>query len=187
MCFIGKRKRIFLSLFFVVSFLFAEEQIRGRMLIMGWFFEEEDTSIQTNMAIDAIIKYAQAARYQMNSKERYNPSSKIELYRVYEDYSYDGENFEGVSVYIYINNNIINSVEEYPGKILFAGDDYHDRYIEIDFYIIYNKIPSKYKLVMYYNGYNWMSNNKGDNRYKLISRDDDAYNFFIYEIEKLRR
>jgi hypothetical protein len=93
MFFIETKKLFFLSLFFVISFIFAEEQFRGRMLIMGWSFVEEDTSIQTNIAIDAIIKYAEAAKYQMNSYEKSNSSCKIELYRVYKDNYYDGDFF----------------------------------------------------------------------------------------------
>ena len=186
MCLMGKRKLVFLSLFFVMSFIFAEEQVRAKMLIMGWHFAEEDTSTQTNMAIDAIIRYAEAARFQMNSYERYTPSCKIELYRVHKDNFYNGDYFTNVRVFIYIND-IINLDAEYSDIIIFDGADYHDRYIEMDFYIHYNGVPSKYKLVLYYNGYNWIRNNKGNNQYELISRDNEAYDFFVSEINKLRR
>jgi hypothetical protein len=184
----GKRELVALFLYFVMSFTFAEEQNRGKSLIMGWFFDEEDTSIQTNMAINAIINYAEAARLQMNSSERYNSSCKIELYRVYRDVFYDGEYFEMPRVFIYINMDIIiDSMIEDSNILIFESEDYHDRYIEIDFYIIYNEVPSKYKLVLYYNDYNWIKSNKGNNRYELISRDDGAYDFFINEVGKLRR
>jgi hypothetical protein len=73
-----------------------------RLLIMGWDFVEEDTSIQTNIAIDTIIKYADAAKYQMNFYEKINSSCKIELYRVYKDSYYDGELFENPCVFVYI-------------------------------------------------------------------------------------
>ena len=187
MCLMGKKKLMFLSLFFVMSFIFAEEQLRGKMIIMGWRFTEEDTATQTNMAVNAIIRYAEAARFQMSSNERYNPSCKIELYRVYKDDFYNGEIFEDARVYIYINNILDDIIKMSNGIFFNGGNDYHDRYIEIDFYIFYNGMSSKYKLVLYYNDYNWIENNRGNNQYELISMDDTAYDFFIYEIEKLRR
>jgi hypothetical protein len=187
MFFIGLKKLAFLSLFFAVSFIFAEEQFRGKMLIMGWSFAADDTSIQTNIAIDAITKYAEAAKDQMNSYERFNSSCKIELYRVYKDNYYDGDFFEDPCVFVYINSAILDVDIINQSIIIFDSDDYHDRYIEIDFYIVYNGIPSKYKLVLYYNDYNWIKNNEGSNQYELVRSGDDAYNFFISEIEKLRR
>jgi hypothetical protein len=184
----GKKELAALFLFFVVSFTFAQEQFRGRFLIMGWSFVDEDTSIQTNIAIDAIINYAAAARLQMSSEEEYNPSCKIELYRVNRDNFYNGGSFETSRIYIYVNiNNTTDSLTYDSNIVIFGGEDYHDRYIEIDFYIIHNEIPSKYKLVLYYNDYNWIKSNKGNNQYELISRDDGAFNFFISEVEKLKR
>ncbi|MDR1221583.1 MAG: hypothetical protein LBL07_01715 [Tannerella sp.] len=182
-----KKKLASLLLFFVISFIFAEEQFRERMLIMGWDFVEEDSSIQTNIAIDAIIKYAEAAKYQMNSYEKFDPSCKIELYRVHNDNYYDGEFFEYSRIFVYVNSAVVDSYIINPNIIIFDSDDYHDRYIEIDFYIIPDGIPSKYKLVFYYNNYNWIENNKGNNRYELTEKGDNAYDFFISEIEKLRR
>jgi hypothetical protein len=173
----GKRGLISLLCLFVVSFIFGEEQYMGKMLIMGWGFFGEDTSMQTNIAIDAVIKYAEAAKAQMNSYEIFNPSCKIELYRVYKDDHYEGEFFEDIRVFVYINSNAIKN----------DGLDYYDRYIEIDFYIIYDGVPSKYKLVLYYNNYNWLKNNKENGQYELIDKGDSAYEFFISEIEKLRR
>jgi hypothetical protein len=157
------------------------------MLIMGWAFSEEDTSIQTGIAIDAILKYAEAAKYQMNSYEKFDQSCKIELYKVYKDAYYDGEFFEYSQFFVYINSSVTNSDIIDPNIISFTGDDYYDRCIEIDFYIIYNGMPSKYKLVLYYNDYAWLETNKGNNQYELIAKDDNAYDFFISAIEKLRR
>jgi hypothetical protein len=171
-----------------MPFIFAEEQFgREKMLIMGWNFVEEDTSIQTNIAIDAILKYADAAKYQMNSYEKFNPSCKIELYRIYRDSYYDGDFFEDPCVFVYINSRIRDFDIINQNTIIFYSDDYHDRYIEIDFYIFYNGIPSKYKLVLYYNNYSWIENNQESNQYELIGTGEDAYGFFIYEINKLRR
>jgi hypothetical protein len=185
----GKKGLMFLLFLFFVSSVFGDDvQYRGKMLIMGWGFFEEDTSIQTNIAIDAVIKYAEAAKYQMNSYEKFDPSCKIELYRVHSDNSYyDGEFFEHPRIFVYVNSAVVDYNIINPNTMIFDSDDYHDRYIEIDFYIIHNGIPSKYKLVFYYNNYNWIKNNKGNNRYELIGRDDNAYDFFISEIEKLRR
>jgi hypothetical protein len=173
----GKKGLVFLLFLFFASFNFGDERYMERMLIMGWTFAEEDTSIQTNIAIDAMVKYAEAAKTQMNSYERFTPSCKIELYRVYKDNYYEGESFEDARVYVYINSNVAEN----------GSFNYHDRYIEIDFYIIYNGMPSKYKLVLYYNGYNWLRTNKGNNRYELVARDDNAYDFFIAGLERLRR
>jgi hypothetical protein len=173
----GKKALVVLPFLLAASFIFGDEQQMGRMLIMGWIFSREDTSIQTNTAIDAVIKYAEAAKNQMDSYERLNPSCKIELYRVHKDNYYDGGFFEDTRFFVYINSNILEN----------DGADYHDRYIEIDFYITSNGIPAKYKLVLYYNNYNWLKNNKKNNQYELISWDDNAYGFFISEIEKLRR
>jgi hypothetical protein len=95
--------------------------------------------------------------------------------------------FEYPRVFVYINSEIMDSDITDPNIIIFYSDDYHDRCIEIDFYNNYNGVPSKYKLVLYYNNYNWIKNNKGNNQYELIGGGDDAYDFFISEIEKLRR
>ncbi|MDR1230015.1 MAG: hypothetical protein LBK61_01295 [Spirochaetaceae bacterium] len=188
MAFIKVKKLMFLSLFFAISFVFAEEQFRGRMLIMGRYFAEEDTSTQTNIAIDAIIKYAEDAKYQMNSYERFNYSCKIELYRVGKDSYYNGGLFEDSRIFVYIKAEITDSAIISNSNIIeFSGNDYHDRCIEIDFYIVHNETPSKYKLVLYYNNYNWLENNEGNNQYELFEKDDSAYDFFIYELEKLRR
>jgi hypothetical protein len=181
-----KKISVFLVLLFISFSIFAEEHDIGKMLIMGWYFDEDDTSIQTNMAINAIINYAEAARLRMNSYERYDSSCKTELYRVYNDVFYDGRYFEISSVFIYINITMDSMIKN-SNIIIFQSEDYHDRSIEIDFFIIYNEIPSKYKLVLYYNDYNWIKNNKGNNQYELISRGDRAYDFFINEIRKLRR
>jgi hypothetical protein len=165
-----KKKIAYLLFLFAASGIFAEESvtINTKTLIMGWAFEEEDSYVQTNLAVDAALKYAEAALYQMNSYEKYDTSCRIELYKEKFDYIY----FTG-SVYIYIN-----------GK---SAEDYHDRYIEINFYTGKNGIGVKYKLVLYYNGYNWMKNNPDVDEWDLILNDMPAYNFFVYEIEKFRR
>jgi hypothetical protein len=174
---VNRSKGLVLLLLLVVSFISAQENYSGRTLIMGWEFAEDDTSLQTNIAIDAITGYAEAAKYQMYSSEKYNPSCKIELYRVYkDDYYDDGEHFETARVYVYINSNVLNN----------DHFDYHNRYIEINFYIIYNGKPLKYMLILYYNNYNWIENYNEED-YKLVATGDNAYYFFISEIEKLKR
>jgi len=155
---------------------------------MGWEFVEEDTSVQTNKAVDAIIRYAEAAKSQMEAYERYNPSCKIELYK---DKSYSSNSTRADGVYIYIAFTITSDddidVIEDSNIIILNSHDYHDRCIEIVFYINYRGTPSKYKLVLYYNNQNLIENNKENNRYELISRGNTAYDFFISEIQKLRR
>jgi hypothetical protein len=166
---IAKRKMAAILLFFAASAVFAEDHLSGKMLIMGWQFAEEDTPARTNIAIDAMIKYAEAAEYQMSS-EIPGPSCRIELYK--SIFSYDDADFvEGV--YIYINSK--------------NEDDYRDRYIEINFYIFYNGLPEKYKLVLNYNNYNWLRKNDEKRLWTLVMRDKPAYDFFVSEIEKLRR
>ncbi|GHT81458.1 hypothetical protein FACS1894130_13190 [Spirochaetia bacterium] len=160
---------VLLLLLSVTLNAFTEEHLTGKMLIMGWNFEEEDSPLQTNIAIDAIIKYVEASKYQMNSFEKNNPSCRMELYREKPIYEY--ESFQN-SFFMYIN---------------IKDDYYHDRYIEIDFYIIHNEIPSKFKLVLNYNNYKWSKNNEEKNQYEIIMKGDSAYDFFISEIEKLRR
>jgi hypothetical protein len=172
-------KRIILSLavLFLSFYINAEEyELVGKQLIMGWYFEAQDTYSQSNIAIDAILKYAEAAEYQMNSYERYAPSCQIELYR--ERILHDGN--EDAGVFIYINNK---------------SEDYHDRYIEINFYVHENAVIDfairerarvRYKLVFFYNGYNFWDS--GEERYSwyLVSKDKAARDFFISEIKKMK-
>jgi hypothetical protein len=165
-------KKGFMSLLLLsIAFsVFAEEHLTGKMLIMGWRFEENDTSLQTNIAIDAIMKYAEASKYQMNSYEEYNPSCRVELYQ--EKHFYDYESFKN-GYFIYINTK--------------SEGDYHNRYMEINFYIVYDGLPSKCKLVFNYNNYRWLKNNDEKDMWELIMNGESAYDFFVSEIEKLRR
>jgi hypothetical protein len=142
----------------------------GSMLIMGWKFDDNDTSMQTNIAIDAIIMYVEAAKYQMSSEltSRY---PRIELYKLND--SYDDTVYPQGGVFIYIN-----SKDRY---------DYLNRYIEIVFYILKNGQQEKYKLVLNYNNYSWLKNNNEENLWTLVMSDQSAYDFFIFEIKKLRR
>ncbi|MDR1419791.1 MAG: hypothetical protein LBI86_05415 [Treponema sp.] len=167
-----KKNSLFLSLLLCVTFSIYPEKINeeGKQLIFGWIFAEEDTALQTNIAIEAALKYAEAARYQMNSYERYSPSCKMELYRENAAY-YDGD----AGVYVYIN----------------SGDsvDYHDRYIEISFYLYnaYNGFLEKYLLVIYYNNYNWLEKNNGPKELALLERGGPAFDFFVSAMKKFGR
>ena len=170
MCLMEKRKMIFLSLFFATSFVFAQEHLTGRMLIMGWGFDDNDTQAQTNTAINAIIKYFEAAIYQMSYDESDEPSTLIELYkRIDTRYTRDWE-----GVYIYLN----------------VRDDqnYMDRYIEINFYILGDERNNAqlYKLIISNKNYRWSSQSERG-AWNLIMRNDNAHDFFINYIEKLKR
>jgi hypothetical protein len=161
-------------LVFTAFNVFPEEHGTGKMLIMGWEFVENDSSLQTNIAIEAITKYAEAAKYQMMSEERYNPSCRMELYK--ENYFYDYESYrdifhERVFIYITVKNE----------------DDYRDRYIEINFYTVRDGLLSRYKLVMNYNNYRWLKNNDEKDMWELVMRDEPAYDFFISWVENLKK
>ena len=161
---------LLLSLF--VSFnIFPEEHLTGKMLIMGWEFVERDTPLQTNNAIDAIIKYAEASKFQMISEERYNPSCRIELYENFREF-YEDEGYSN-EVYIYINCK--------------DPDNFFDRHIEIDFYIIKNRKVLKYKLVFSFNDYGWTEDSDEKGMWGLVMRDEGAYDFFVSWIKGLRQ
>jgi hypothetical protein len=142
---------------------------------MGWYFMNEDSARQTNIAIEAILKYVEAARYQMESYEKYNPSCKIELYR--DKYIlYSPEKNERGRVFIYIDDR--------------NNSDYHNRYIEINFSIrnsFFGKLFHKYILVLYYNNYNWLENDNREYYFELLEEDEQAFNYFVSRIERLRR
>jgi hypothetical protein len=159
---------IFLFLLFATISIFSEEHFIGKMLIMGWSFENNDTSLQTNIAIDSILKYVEAAKYQMTSEERYNPSCRIELYENIYGYNRSSE-----GVYIYINRKSV--------------DDYFNRYIEIDFFIVQNRLAAKYKLVLNFNDYKWSEDNDEKNTWELVIKNEPAYDFFVSWIETLKR
>jgi hypothetical protein len=165
----AKKKLVSLLLFFIVSAVFAEEHLLGKMLIMGWRFAEEDTAAQTNVAIDALVNYAEAAKHQMSS-ELASSSGQIRLYKL--NYPYGNTVFQE-GVFIYINRK--------------SEDDYFNRFIEINFYILHNGSPEEYKLVLNYNNYNWLKNNDEKDLWMPVMRDSPAYDFFISAIEKLRR
>jgi hypothetical protein len=168
------------SLFFVILFcvnissfpenLFAD----GKQLIFGWYFSNKDTSQQTNVAIEAALRYAEAAKYQMESYEKYNLSCKIELYREKSMYSLEEDDEGGIFVYINERNK----------------NDYHDRYIEINFYKMYDmyeKLYHKYTLVLYYNDYDWLENNNERHELELMEKGESAFDYFVSEIRRFRR
>jgi len=163
-----KKILVLLFLFTVTINTFSQVHETGRMLIMGWAFEEKDTSLQTNIAINAILSYVEAAKYQMMSEERYNPSFQIELYRNINFYEPLHE-----GVFIYINSR--------------DTEDYFDRFIEINFYIRQSNWEILYKLVLNYNNYNWLKNNDESDMWEFILNGEPAYNFFISWLELLRR
>ena len=171
----GKRKLIFLSLFFATSFIFAQEHLTGKMLIMGWGFDERDTRMQTNTAINAIIKYLEAAIYQMNYDENDEPATLIELY-TRTDARYT-RNMEGVYIYF----NIRSDADSDEG-------DYLDRYMEINFYILGDgrNYAQLYKLIISHKNYRWSSQDERGS-WNLVMRNDNAHDFFIDYIEKLKR
>jgi len=166
----GKRKLMFLSLFFVMSFIFAQEHLTGKMLIMGWGFDENDTRAQTNTAINAMIKYVEAAIYQMSYDESDEPSTLIELYKR-TDARYT-RNREGVYIYFNIRD----------------AQDYMDRYVEINFYSLVDgrNNAQLYKLIISHKNYRWASQDERD-AWNLMMKNDNAHDFFIDYIEKLRR
>jgi hypothetical protein len=159
---------IFLSLLFVMSNVFPEEHLTGKMLIMGWNFIPNDTALQTNLAVDALQRYVEAAYYQMISEEGYEGSCRIELYA--SVYRYDRLN-EGVFIYIYSK----------------SVDHYLNRFIEIDFYIMRNGYALKYKLVLNYHNYKWSEDIEEKNTWELALKDEPAYDFFVSYLETLRR
>jgi hypothetical protein len=164
-----KKKIVYLLFLFAVLGIFAEEpETMKKTLIMGWAFAEEDSRLQTNLAVNAALKYAEAALYQMSSYEKYDSSCQIELYREMYDY----ENFTG-GVYVYI----VSGNEK----------DYHNRYIEINFYTVENGSSTKYKLALYYNDYSRMKNDPEMDGWNLISSDIPAYKFFVHEIKRFER
>jgi hypothetical protein len=172
MCILAKKRIkkgfIFLVLLFVAFCIFPEEHYTGKMGIMGWRFDTHDTSLQTNIAIDAILKYVSAAKQHMTSEERYDPSCRIELYE--NIYGYNRSHDE---VYIYINRK--------------SEDDYFDRYIEIDFYIPQNEYADKYKLLLNFNGYKWSEDTDEKDTWELVFKNEPAYDFFVSWIETLRK
>jgi hypothetical protein len=146
----------------------------GKQLILGWGIEREDSDLQTNMAIDSLLKYLEAAKYQMWSFEKEIPSCQIELYRnrLYFEDMFDEEEINQ-GFYVYINNR--------------SKSDYYDRYIEINLYLLENRIPVWYKLVIYYNNYNWFNRSDEKEYLEFVLRGEDAYELFINKIEELRR
>jgi hypothetical protein len=144
------------------------EHYTGKMLIMGWGFTKEDTPLQNNIAIDAILSYAEAAKYQMMWDIDDNPVCQIELYASIFSYI---RNYE--AVYIYIN------VKD--------ADNVLDRYIEIDFYANQNNASLLYKLVLNFNNYKWAANADERGQWKLIMEKEPAYDFFVSWVNSLRR
>ena len=170
-----KKRIIILSFMLIFStfFAFSETNETGKMLIMGWEFNENDPVLQTNIAIDAILHYLEAAKLQMSS-ELSSTSPHIELYKFV--YPFDDIIYNKGAAFIYIDLKS-NSV-----------DDYFDRYIEIIFYVIVNGLQENYKLVLNYQNYSWVKNNDIKLLFwKLILEDELAYNFFITEINNFRR
>ena len=165
-----KRKPMLLFLFFVMSFIVAQEHRAGNMLIMGWGFEESDTPMQTNTAINAIIRYLDAARYQMSYDVSNEPSCLMELYKETEVYDIDVED-----VYIYINRR--------------SEDNIMDRYIEFDFFILTEgqTYAERYKLILSHVNYGWTLTQSERNSWRLIMKNDKAYDFFANHIRKFRR
>ena len=165
-----KRKLIFLSLFFVISFIFSEEHSTGQMLIMGWGFDETDTQMQTNNAINAIRNYLEAAKYQMSYDESGKPSSLIELYKKTDVYY----NMDVDDVFVYINTR--------SGDVL-------DRSFEFYFCILADGRTHAeiYKLIVSHIDYSWTLTQDESNSWGLIMKNDDAYNFFVNHIEKYRK
>jgi len=164
------KKIILFSFLLFLSFnIFAQEHHIGKMLIMGWYFFEDDSPFQTDYAVDAIINYAEAAKNQMTSKiSNYYPPYTIELYKnVYPfNESYDG-------VFIYINSK--------------SAEDYFNRFIEINFHFVVNGSTLKYKLVLYYDNYKWSEDDNEKGMWELIAEDNLAYGFFVSNISKLKR
>jgi hypothetical protein len=153
---------------FISINLFSEEHSTGKMLIMGWGFTEEDTPLQTNIAIDAILHYAEAAKHQMMWDENDGYVCQIELY--VSKYQYM-QTFEGV--YIYINSKD-------PDNVL-------DRYIEIDFYINQDNVSLAYKLVLNFNNYKWSADTDEKGIWRLVMEKEPAYDFFFFFFNNLRK
>jgi hypothetical protein len=162
-----KKNFIFLFLIFVTFVAFSEEYYTGKMLIFGWTFEKSDTTLQNNLAVDSILNYVSAAKYQMTSSERYNPSCRIGLYQnVFE------HNRAYPAVYVYINREIL--------------DDYFYRHIEIDFYVAQDAV--KYKLILNSNDdYEWSENSIEKDSWELVYKNETAYDIFVSWMETLRK
>ena len=142
----------------------------GQMLILGWQFVDIDTADQTNIAIDAIFGYIEAAKNQMSS-ELSSSLPRIELFKY--NLAFNDIVYPLGAVFIYINSRSIH--------------DYFDRYIEIRFYIVKNGIKELYNLVINYQNYNWLDNNDSMQYWTLIMEDEQAYNHFISELNSFRR
>ncbi|MDR1506202.1 MAG: hypothetical protein LBI67_03785 [Treponema sp.] len=167
---------IFLLLLFGFTAYADKWDEESTQLIFGWAFEDRDTDIQTNIAIEAILKYMEAARHQMNSYERYNPSCQIELYRKLS-LSYNDDFVDvkaGGAVFIYITSRSRGDI------------DYHNRYIVVNFFLPEGKRFRGYKLVLYHNNYNWLEGYNGE-AMELYEEDEPAFDFFISEVTKFRR
>jgi hypothetical protein len=137
------------------------------MVIFAWTFDKNDTSLQTNNAIKSILNYVEAAKYQMISVERYDPSCQIGLYKnLFE------QNRSYESVNIYINREVI--------------DDYFYRHIEIDFYVVHDAV--RYKLILNCNeDYKWSEDTIDKDSWELVYKNEIAYDFFVSWIETHRR
>jgi hypothetical protein len=162
-----KKGFILLFLIFVTSGVYSEDHFSGRMIIFGWAFDEYDSSVQANNAINTILKYIEAARYQMISSERYNPSCQIGLYK--SKYGHD-RFYETVHIFI---------TRDYT-------DDYYYRHIEVDFYNPDNAVL--YKLILNSNDdYKWSEGTLEKNAWELVYKNEQAYDIFISWIERLKR
>jgi hypothetical protein len=106
----------------------------------------------------------------MISYEASNPICQIELYR---DISYYRPGYARKGIFIYITGR--------------SNSDYNDRYIEFNYFALKDGISIKYNLVLFYNTYSWLDKDPQKKVWKLISKNDEAYNFLRQEIESFRK
>ena len=165
-----KRKLFLIAFLALLSpVIFAQNHLSGKMMIMGWGFIEEDSALQTNNAIDAFLRYAEAARLQTTWDENDNPAGRIELYEFVYEFFYDYEA-------AYISINVADK-----GDVL-------NRFIEIDFYTTDNYITMNgYKLVFSYSGYKWQEDEDEKGLWNIALTGDNAYNFFRSWLNGLRQ
>ncbi|MCL2801957.1 MAG: hypothetical protein FWD28_09400 [Treponema sp.] len=147
--------------------------------ITGWMFEEDDTDIETNKAIDFYINFIESEMNKISKSESDYQLVKIELYR----------------------RSAIFVIPDRKARVLIykntANEDKNIYYYEIDFYIIeraHNPEDfTRYKIIICNQYFNFSESNNDVQSshfwefYRLIGEGETAINFFKNEMEKHRR
>jgi hypothetical protein len=163
------------------NYLFTRVYTYDKQFIKGWIFDEDDTDIETNQAIDSIIKYCEAEIYKTPISD--NQLSRVELYK--DDMFINVFPDKKTMVDLYINK---------------ANEDDTIYYIEIDFYILgqgfYNPNSNsfeRHKIIICNQYFNFSESGHDVQKhmfwrfYKLLVEGESAYKFFLNEMQKHRR